>query len=74
MKMEYTSSMTQKFTNLFAVQHYVNGGQTLKEEALLDQDGLLSCTFRANLLMAYALIVVRIELRGYVCSIMNFQA
>ena len=74
MKMEYTSSMTQKFTNLFAAQHYVNGGQTLKEEVLLDQDGLLSCIFQANLLMTYVLIVVRIELGDYVCSIKNFQA
>ena len=74
MKMEYTSSMKQKFTNLFAVQRHVNGGQTLKEEVLLDQDGLLSCTFRANLLMTYALIVVRIQLGCYVCRIKNFQA
>ena len=74
MKMEYTSSMTQKFTNLFAAQRLVNGGQILKEEVLLHQDGLWSCTFRANLLMTYALIVVRIELGGYVCSIKNFQA
>ena len=73
MKMEYTSSMTQKFTNLFATQHHVNGGQILKE-VLLHQDGLSSCTFQANLLMTYALIVVRIELGGYVCSIKNFQA
>ena len=74
MKMEYTSSMTQKFTNLFATHNHVNGRQILKEEVLLHQDGLLSCTFRANLLMTYALIVVRIELGGYVCSIKNFQA
>ena len=74
MKMEYTSSMTQKFTNLFATHNHVNGRQILKEEVLLHQDGLLSCIFRANLLMTYALIVVRIELRGYVCSIKNFQA
>ena len=74
MKMEYISSMIQKFTNLFAVQHHVNGGQTLKEEVLLDQNGLLSCTFRANLLMTNALIVVRIELGGYVPSIKIFQA
>ena len=74
MKMEYTSSMTQKFTNLFAAQRYVNGGQTLKEEVLLDQDGLLSCIFQANLLMMYALIVVRIELGGYVCNSKNVQA
>ena len=74
MKMEYISSMTQKFTNLFATQCHVNGGQILKEEVLPHQDGLLSRTFRANLLMTYALIVVRIELGGYVCSIMNFQA
>ena len=74
MKMEYISSMTQKFTNLFATQRHVNGGQILKEEVLLDQDGLLSCTFPANLLMTFALIVVRIELGVYVCSIKNFQA
>ena len=74
MKMEYTSSMTQKSTNLFATHNHVNGRQILKEEVLLDQDGLLSCTFRANLLMTYALIVVRIELGGYVSSIKNFQA
>ena len=74
MKMEYISSMTQKFMNLFATQHHVNGGLILKEKVLLHQDGLLSCTFRANLLMTYALIVVRIELGGYVCSIKNFQA
>ena len=74
MKMEFTSSMTQKFTNLFATQHHVNGGQVLKEEVLLHQDGLSSCTFPANLLMTFALIVVRIELGCYVCSIKNFQA
>ena len=74
MKMEYISSMTQKFTNLFATHNHVNGRQILKEEVLLDQDGLLSCTFPAKLLMTYALIVVRIELGGYVCSIKNFQA
>ena len=65
MKMEYISSMTQKSMSLFATQNRVNGRQILKEEVLLDQDGLLSCTFRANLLMTYALIVVRIELGGY---------
>ena len=74
MKMEYTSSMTQKFTNLFATHNHVNGRQILKEEVLLDQDGLLSCTFPANLLMTFALIVVRIQLGCYVCSIKNFQA
>ena len=74
MKMEYISSMTQKFTNLFAAQRHVNGGQILKEEVLLHQDGLLSCTFLAKLLMTFALIVVRIKLGGYVCSIKNFQA
>ena len=74
MKMEYTSSMTQKFTNLFATQRHVNGGQILKEKVLLHQDGLLSCTFQANLLMTYALIVVRIELGGFVYSIKIFQA
>ena len=67
MKMEYTSSMTQKFMNLFATHNHVNGRQILKEEVLLHQDGLSSCTFRANLLMMYALIVVRIELGGYIC-------
>jgi hypothetical protein len=74
MKMEYISSMTQKFMNLFATQNRVNGRQILKEEVLLDQDGLLSCTFPANLLMTFALIVVRIQLGCYVCSIKNFQA
>ena len=74
MKMEYTSSMTQKFTNLFATHNHVNGRQILKEEVLPHQDGLLSCTFPAKLLMTFALIVVRIELGGYVCSIKNFQA
>ena len=74
MKMEYISSMTQKSMSLFATQNRVNGRQILKEEVLLDQDGLLSCIFRANLLMTYALTVVRIELGGYVCSIKNFQA
>ena len=74
MKMEYISSMTQKSMSLFATQNRVNGRQILKEEVLLDQDGLLSCTFRANLLMTYALIVVRIELGGYVPSIKIFQA
>ena len=74
MKMEYISSMTQKSMSLFATQNCVNGRQILKEEVLLDQDGLLSCIFQANLLMTYALIVVRIELGGYVCSIKNFQA
>ena len=74
MKMEYISSMTKKFMNLFATQNRVNGRQILKEEVLLDQDGLLSCTFQANLLMTYVLIVVRIELGDYVCSIKNCQA
>ena len=74
MKMEYISSMTQRFTNLFATQHHVYGGQILKEEVLPHQDGLSSCTFQANLLMTYALIVVRIELWVYVYSIKNFQA
>ena len=74
MKMEYISSMTQKSMSLFATQNRVNGRQILKEEVLLHQDGLSSCTFRANLLMKYALIVVRIELGGYVCSSKNVQA
>ena len=74
MKMEYISSMTQKSMSLFATQNRVNGRQILKEEVLLDQDGLLSCIFQANLLMTYVLIVVRIELGDYVCSIKNFQA
>ena len=74
MKMEYISSMTQKSMSLFATQNRVNGRQSLKEEVLLDQDGLLSCTFLAKLLMIFALIVVRIKLGGYVCSIKNFQA
>ena len=74
MKMEFTSSMTQKFTNLFATQHHVNGGQILKEKVLLHQDGLSPCTFPANSLLTYALIVVRIGLGGYAPFFMNFQA
>ena len=74
MKTEYTSSMTQKFMNLFATHNHVNGRQILKEEMLLHQDGLLSCTFPAKLLMTFALIVVRIELGAYVCSSKIFQA
>ena len=74
MKMEYISSMTQKSMSLFATQNRVNGRQILKEEVLLDQDGLLSCIFQANLLMTYVLIVVRIQLGCYVCRIKNFQA